>query len=296
MTITEVIRRNSAPLKPQPTGVSARLPALDRIKAVLFDIYGTLFISASGDISLSSGASLGGAAEEALRVVGLDLKNGSGDQVVAALHAEIERQHQASPVEFPEVDIHNVWRSTLKNLSELGHLECSPSAPPLARLAVEYECRVNPVWPMPGLVEVLAGVREAGLEMGIVSNAQSFTRELFPAFTESTSAELGFAEDLCALSYEHRQAKPGVYLYEQVATALAERNIRGDEVLYVGNDMRNDVAPAAAVGFRTVLFAGDNRSLRLREGDPMTECVEPDAVVTDLPQILAILRLAPKPE
>ena len=296
MTIAEVIRRNSAPLEPQPTGMSPRLPVLDGIKAVLFDIYGTLFISASGDISLSSGASRGGAAEEALQAAGLVVTNCPGDQVVAALHAEIERQHQASPVEFPEVDIHDVWRNTLEALLELGHVDHTPNAPQLARLAVEYECRVNPVWPMPGLVEVLASAREAGLAMGVVSNAQSFTRELFPAFTESTSAELGFAQDLCAWSYEHRQAKPGVYLYKQVVTALAERGVRPDEVLYAGNDMRNDVAPAAAVGFRTALFAGDNRSLRLREGDPMTDGVEPDGVVTDLPQILAILRLAPNPE
>lgn len=36
-----------------------------------------------------------------------------------------------------------------------------------------------------------------------------------------------------------------------------------DEIFYLGNDWKKDVVPATAVGFRTGLFAGDVRSLRL---------------------------------
>lgn len=293
MTVVDIIRRNSAPLEPLPTGVSPRLAPIEGIRAVLFDVYGTLLVSASGDISLSSGVGLGGAAEQACGEAGLVLTCCVGDQVVEALNAEIKRQHEASRAEFPEVDIHQVWRNALQQLLDDGCIDWIPNDQEIDQLAVEYETRVNPVWSMPGLEECLAAVRMAGLAMGIVSNAQSFTKQLFPALTGAPSADLGFADELCVWSYEHLQAKPGRFLYDRVAEALASLGIIPGEVLYVGNDMRNDVAPAAAVGFRTVLFAGDARSLRTREGDSMVEGVEPDAVVTDLRQILDILRLAP---
>jgi putative hydrolase of the HAD superfamily len=53
-------------------------------------------------------------------------------------------------------------------------------------------------------------------------------------------------------------------------------------VLYVGNDLLNDVLPASKIGFRTALFAGDRRSLRWRENDSRTSGVTPDVVITRL--------------
>ena len=47
------------------------------------------------------------------------------------------------------------------------------------------------------------------------------------------------------------------------------------------------VAPAAAQGFRTALFAGDARSLRKREDDGLT--VRPDLILTDLDQLISCL-------
>jgi len=46
--------------------------------------------------------------------------------------------------------------------------------------------------------------------------------------------------------------------------------------------MLNDIQPSGELGFRTALFAGDERSLRLREGDRRVENVSPDLIITDL--------------
>jgi putative hydrolase of the HAD superfamily len=54
--------------------------------------------------------------------------------------------------------------------------------------------------------------------------------------------------------------------------------------------MRNDIVPAARVGFQTVLFAGDRRSLRLRENDhSLDRSVVPDLIVNDLQHPLVIM-------
>jgi putative hydrolase of the HAD superfamily len=129
-------------------------------------------------------------------------------------------------------------------------------------------------------------LRHAGKKLGLVSNAQFYTPEAFPALIRRSLADLGFERDLLCFSYQHGRAKPGTGLYRLAAAALHGRGIAPERVLYVGNDMRNDIAPAARLGFRTALFAGDARSLRLRAGDPLCAGVVPDLVVTDLTDLL----------
>ena len=97
-------------------------------------------------------------------------------------------------------------------------------------------------------------------------------------------------------SYEHRRAKPGTDLYELAASELANQGISPTQVLYVGNDMLNDITAADQVGFRTALFAGDQRSLRLRSNDDRVHGVEADIVVTELPQLIECLTQTNNPK
>jgi putative hydrolase of the HAD superfamily len=50
--------------------------------------------------------------------------------------------------------------------------------------------------------------------------------------------------------------------------------------------MLNDIYPAKNTEFKTALFAGDSRSLRLRQEDKRCEDLLPDIVITDLIQLL----------
>ena len=155
----------------------------------------------------------------------------------------------------------------------------------LERLAVEYEARANPVWPMPGLTACLRSLRKNRLLLGIISNGQFYTQELFPALLGQRAEFWGFDSELQYYSYQHGRAKPAPELYEMAARALRRRGVKPAGVLYAGNDMLNDIRPARAVGFRTALFAGDARSLRLRQGDPQLDGISPDVVLTALAQL-----------
>jgi putative hydrolase of the HAD superfamily len=53
--------------------------------------------------------------------------------------------------------------------------------------------------------------------------------------------------------------------------------------------MLNDIYPARKAGFKTALFAGDQRSLRMRSDDPRCRDLTPDLVVTDLGQLIAVI-------
>ena len=151
--------------------------------------------------------------------------------------------------------------------------------------------RVNPVWPMPGVAETLQTLRRRGKVLGVVSNAQSFTPRLFAVaggeLEDFGSLEqLGVDHDLQFFSFESREAKPGTSLYAEAVATLERRGLKPEQTLYVGNDLLNDIKPAAEVGFKTALFAGDARSLRLREDDDRVAGVSPDIEVTELPQLL----------
>ncbi len=53
-SLIEIIRDRSRPLSPVSTGVDAKLQSLHGIRAVLFDVYGTLFVSSSGEIGIAN--------------------------------------------------------------------------------------------------------------------------------------------------------------------------------------------------------------------------------------------------
>lgn len=279
-------RRLSRALEPLPTGQAARIQPLEGLRAVVFDIYGTLVISGSGDIAVGSVADSEQAFRLAYAAAGLPVDrlaaNFCGaERLTRAIQAAHARRREEG-VEFPEVDILTLWADVLAPLA--------PDIPEdrLRALAVEYECRVNSVWPMPGLAETLETLRGAGLVLGIVSNAQFYTPIMFQAFLGRSPEALGFEPELCAWSYRLLEGKPSLRPYRMVADALLKWGIDPARTLNVGNDQLKDIWPASRVGFRTALFAGDQRSLRLREDDPRCQSIQPDRVLTELQQLRQI--------
>ncbi len=263
---------HSRPLDPDPTDSEIRLPQLEKVDAVVFDIYGTLIISAAGDISLADENASLHAMETALAAV--DCKRDPAE-ALQEYHEGIglaQKETRERGVEFPEVEIREIWADILED--DLV----------VEQAAVAYECAANPVWPMPGLAEVIKEIGQKNIPLGIVSNAQFYTQHMFPAFLGSTLEELGFDPELMIFSYQEREGKPSRNLYRKLSDRLTQQGLVADHTLYVGNDLRKDIAPAQAEGFVTALFAGDARSLRLYNNE-----VEPDAVVTELGQILEML-------
>jgi len=264
-------------MDPIPTGLLPQGVLSHKAEAVLFDIYGTLFISGSGDISIAEKNSV-----NALKLNPLFQKFSIKEpieKVVKTFFSEIEKAHadlRSKGVDFPEIRIEEIWKTVLgKNNMET-----------VLDFSVEYEMCVNPVSPMPNAIETIDSCRDRNIWMGIISNAQFYTPHLFNMFFNADPASLGFDRDLIFMSYQYGYAKPSSYLFQQAVLRLAQKNISPESVIYVGNDMLNDIYPAQKVGFQTALFAGDKRSLRLRNDDPRCKNLKPDLVITDLIQLL----------
>ena len=277
--LLEIIRKLSRPAKPVPSGISPLLPPLSGIKAVIFDIYGTLFSSACGDLEPEPDQRAEKLLQSILR--DYDIKP-PADQapLTTLLHDLIKREHEGAREQgtpYPEVEIRHLW----------GKLLDLPPGPALEEIAIHYECGVNPVWPMPGASELLSALRHEGLPLGLISNAQFYTPKLFPALLGMNLSELGFTPNLCVFSYRHGIAKPDPALYEILRKKLDHHHIEPGETLYIGNDVLKDIDPAARLGFHTALFAGDNRSLRLHPD--RNGLRPPDAILTKLNQVVKLL-------
>ena len=282
MSEVAYIKQHSSPLEVQATDLRPGIESLP-LKAVLFDIYGTLMISASGDIGVANKLSKSDAFSAALdEVYGYKDSSLQSAMLFDAI-AEDHTRSRERGIPFPEVNIVEIWQDIAAQLGQDTNSELAE------RAAIIYECATNPVWPMPHLNDCLNAIRELGLLMGIISNAQFYTPLLFPALSDRSLTEFGFDKDLRWYSYQHKRAKPDTWMYEEARKALAGRGIEAEEVLYVGNDMLNDMLPASQVGFKTALFAGDKRSLRLREDHEEAAQVQVDCIITDLSQLQEII-------
>ncbi len=288
-----LIKKTLSPMTAQKTEVTPIVSSLSDIKAILFDIYGTLLISGTGDISI---------AEERINCFSVDgiLKKYGYTQ----LHPDLNSRHKelfnrlirdyheelkSKGIDFPEVNILKIWKDVMVLLLEeesiLGELDLET----LPFIALEYELMVNPVWPMDGAAELLRWIKQSNRPLGIVSNAQFYTALSIEALFHSDLDQLGFDLELCSWSYQHLKAKPSKEIFEQPLNKLKKLGISPEEVLYMGNDKLNDIYTASLWGCKTALFAGDARSLRWRTKDPRCKDLSPTVVISHLSQLQELL-------
>jgi putative hydrolase of the HAD superfamily len=291
----------SESMQPLDTGVK---PVLGKItpKAVVFDIYGTLLISASGDVNEASlmTENLQKALDKArIRVITTE---GAGraeilhlilDEFKDSIKKQHERLKTGNGAAFPEIDIIETWDAVISYFISKGYLEAGKYSN-LKVLAYVFELLSNKIYPMPGMKEVINEIHGRDIPLGIVSNAQAYT-PMFVNYFLNGSMGMGLEIDpfdprITVYSFEERKAKPDHNLFSKLSYSLRQNfNIKPEEAVYIGNDMLNDIYSASQAGLKTILFAGDKRSLRMRANHPLASGISPDFIITDLKQALEII-------
>lgn len=285
--------RSLAPAQVPPEWASlVGRPLPEAPLAIAVDVYGTLLSCEVGEIG-SGGAWGDELAGDPARGEAEDPDGGDGSEGAAAassadrgptfphdmaerLRGIVAEDHAASRalgIPWPEVSSPSVFARALG----LGLVDG-------ARASVAWECASNRCAAMPGARAFLEACRERGLPLGIVSNAQFYTRlfieEAFGLrlYCDYSAGCLGFRPELTLWSYETGRAKPDPWMFRELALRLSSRGIPPGRILYVGNDALNDCAAAGEVGLMTALFAGDSRSLKARAGDERVTAHPPTTV------------------
>ncbi len=258
-------------------------PLPHKVLAIAVDIYGTLLASAAGEIG--SGA-IAFPDEQEQKSEDKEASEKQADKkppvtfpadMADKLKSIIEADHaiqKKKGIQWPEVNAPDVFARALGMSPDDG-----------ARACVAWECSTNRCAPMPGALAFLECIRDTGLPLGIVSNAQFYTpifiKEAFslPLFPGQEGGGLGFDMELCLWSYETGRAKPDPWMFAELAGRLEKRAIAASNILFIGNDALNDVAAAKEAGLLTALFAGDARSFKARSGNNRVTAAQPDTLL-----------------
>jgi len=290
----------SAMMRPVPTLLKPFVRKDPAIKAFIFDVYGTLLISASGDIdeSIFSTDNI----YRALNSAGIQVDSSVKDQamllaeVLEEFRQTVRDYHDKERTEelpFPEVDVLQIWEKIILTREKQNQLVLDG---PLCIkcFTFVFEVLSNRIYPMPGMKELLNQLSAQSYPLGIVSNAQFYTPVIMNFFLHDTISEdeavSPFDPDLTIFSYKYMRSKPDMFLFELLKEQCKRKyDLFADEILFIGNDMYRDIYPAFLAGFKTALFAGDTKSLRLRQEKPELKKIVPDYIITDLMQLITIL-------
>ena len=114
MAHDELITDYLAPMSPLPTSITPGGGLVAKVQCVLFDIYGTLFISGSGDISVARKSS---PLSQKLERLVHKYDVGKTPQALAEeLHDAIETKHRQlrdNGIDYPEIEIDEIWQRIL---------------------------------------------------------------------------------------------------------------------------------------------------------------------------------------
>lgn len=283
--LNAIIQNLCNPLSPIHTESNPYSNLKKPIKLILFDIYGTLLISGTGDVGSdfqdSQEAQL---VKDTFSQLGFDVSVEENSPITKRIH-QSHLLSKSKGITFPEVDILQLWLELSKEY------KLSTTKDEIQKLALYYECKINPVWPMPNLHSTLHTlVQELNLPLGIVSNAQFYTPILLSYFLNTSLWDFGFKREYSVFSYEKGFAKPEIQLFSDIQLKLEQDGILPNEVIYIGNDQLKDIYAAQQVGFQTILFAGDKRSLRRRPNHAEASTIKASAEISDLSEIPTLIQ------
>ena len=250
------------------------------IKAILFDIYGTLIDVQSDEYSQST-------YEQISRYLEYKHIYISADQLNWFYHEEFARrlgQEPARPASmddfkkfvkdnpraYPEDDIRDVFKTILTRCCKVKQADLEHMSTDLSHLFRSATRRRMFIYPTIKHGLIVLGEK---YRLGIVSNAQE-------AFTPEELDLYGLRElfDTIVLSSQVRLKKPNPGIFQ---AALEKMAIAPHEAVFVGNDLTADIMGAAAVGMWTIFIGRSSFSIA---------GVSPDATIA-APDPMEILRI-----
>jgi FMN phosphatase YigB (HAD superfamily) len=292
----EVVRARAKP----------HLVRLPQVRAVLWNVYGTLLAIAGGELLFEHpqkfimDAALDKTIQEFKMWGAMSRKPGQPAEYMRSIYDTVlieQRALTGNAERYPEVPADRVWEAILKKLFQKDYVFDATFYGSLneysRKVAYFFHASLQGTRCYGGAAEALRCVHEAGLVQGLLADAQCFTvTQLERGLAEQDPAadlDAWIDPDLRILSYEVRGRKPSERLFRRALAALEERGIGPDEVLHVGSRIPLDLAPAKRAGMKTALFAGDRASLQATPEQLREPAGRPDVLLTKLKQIADVV-------
>jgi FMN phosphatase YigB (HAD superfamily) len=294
------------PAPPLPKRPKARphLVRLPHVRAVTWNIYGTLLAISGGELLFEHPnkfvmeVALDKTLQEFKMWGSMSRKPGQPAEYLGELYTRAldEQRLAPSPGEkYPEVSAERVWESLIKKLFLKDYQFDTGFYGSLneysKKVAYFFHASLQGTACYRGAAKAVAEVKARGLAQGLIADAQNFTLVQLQGGLVAQGLQLDalFDPELRALSFEHRARKPSERLFRVLLAALEKRGLRPAEVLHVGSRLAQDLLPARKLGMRTALFAGDRGSLKAKAEQLKDPTTRPDVLLTELTQIAEVL-------
>jgi FMN phosphatase YigB (HAD superfamily) len=290
----------------RPIAATPSLAPLPGIRAVLWDVYGTLLRVSDGKFSLFP-------FDEARLQIALDKtihefnmwnsmyrKPGPPWQSLIGLYrSTVERQAMAGSAmgDVTEVNLVDTWRAIIERLFEKEYSFDQAVYGDLdefsEKVAYFFHANLQGTEARDGAVRAMSDVNAAGLLQGLLSDGQSFTlvqtlRALAMQGELPPLYEL-FRRQTVILSYEVAARKPSRSLFTQAVNRMRMLGIQAQEILHVSCRQSTDLMPAKAVGMKTALLVAERAGLEINSSLLKNPATRPDRLLTQLDQIRSII-------
>ena len=280
---------------------------LPGIKAVTWNVYGTLLRITDGDLlmlpaqQIRMQVALEKTIQEFNMWQSMTRKAGNPWEHLLTQYKDVLQEMQltvpAKKGDVGQVSSTKLWRKLISRLEQKDYqydVEFYGDANEYAeKVAFFFHSCLQGVAAMDNAAQVVKAIAEAGIVQGILSDGQPFTlTQLLRAFQATTKLPpLGrlFAAECVVLSCDVGVKKPSRTLFATAAEAFGRQGLEPAEVLYVSNRWPDDLTVAKQLGFRTALFAGDKNSVQANAEELLTSELRPDRLLTELTQIRNLL-------
>lgn len=291
--------------KADPPRVRPHLPRLRGIRAVVWNVYGTLVAIPEGELkfevdnALLMNVALDKTIHEFKMWGSMSRKPGQPADYMREIYRKAldEQRLVSSPEKHPEIRSEKIWESIVKKLFQKDYKFDAGFYGSLndysRKIAYFFHASLQGTCCYDNAAVAVSTVAEHGATQGLLADGQCFTGTQLARGLSRQNESVRIDEVIPAanrvLSFEHGARKPSATLFQAAAEAMAAQGIETGEILHIGSSLPRDVAPAKKWGMRTALFAGDRSSLVASAEQLKDSLYRPDALLTDLAQVSDLL-------
>ena len=297
------------PPAPQPLKATPYLKPLTGVRAVVWEVYGTLLRIDGGRLyhihpqPVRMQIALEKTIEEFRMWYSMSRKPGEPweyllQQYTTLIEEDRLRRTQRKG-DTREVSSPSIWRRWIDRLSKNEYQwEASfyGDVDDLAlKVAYFFHANLQGTAATEGVTDVLAQIASAGMLQGVICDGQPFTavqllRGLQREAPIESLSEL-ILPGCMTVSADLGICKPSPSLFGAGLAEFTKRGVEPGEILYVSHRLNDDIAGIKPFGVRTALLAADADSCQVTAGELRDPDLKPDRLLTDLRQIRQILRI-----
>jgi FMN phosphatase YigB (HAD superfamily) len=295
-----------APPDVVPPKAKPHLVRLPGIRAVTWNIYGTLLAISGGELYFEHPdpfimeVALDKTVQEFKMWASMTRKPGQPAAYLRTVYSDLLVEHQSlggAVDKFPEILSDRVWEAFIKRLLQKDYKFDARFYGALnefsQKVAYFFHSSLQGTSAYAGAVPALRHVASSGLIQGLVGDGQFFAMlQLQRGLSQQDrSAKLDqlIPPRFQILSHEVGVRKPSLQLLRHALAVLGQEGISADQVLHIGSRISQDVVPARRVGMKTGLFAGDKGSLQATPEQLKDPTSRPDVLLVQLDQIAEIV-------